>query len=121
MSMNRIGGQQPLPSRSVDSSAQAQLRKQTAQRSGAYGGDVLPQRSTPTGDRAVISDQARKLMEMRQTYEAGQAAIEREPELREDKVAQVRARLEEGYYESAQVREKVSAGVLRAIEGTETV
>lgn len=119
MSMNRIDGQRALPSRTLDSSAQAQLRKEAMNRSGAYEGDAAPQRSTATGDEAVISDKAQQLMEMRRTYEVGLAAVAREPNLREEKLAQVRARLEEGYYESPQVRERISEGVLRAIEGTE--
>lgn len=119
MSMNRIGGQQPLPSRTLDPSAQSTLRQGAMNRSEPYGSDVAPQRAPATEDRAEISEKARQLMEMRQTYDAGLAAIEREPEMREEKLAQVRARLAEGYYESPQVREKIGEGVLHAIEASE--
>lgn len=119
MSMNRIGGQPPLPSRTLDPASQSMVRQGALKRSNAYGDDGAAQRAPVTEDRAEISEKAHQLMEMRQAYETGLAAVGREPDIREEKLAEVRSRLAEGFYESQPVRDKVSEGVLRTLAGTE--
>lgn len=63
-------------------------------------------------DQADISPQAHKQQALQRLLEVGQAAAGREPDVRASKLAQVRMRLDEGFYESAEVRDQV-AGRLR--------
>ncbi len=113
--MNKIDGSNLLPPRQLDQSSGSQQKKGTDPARTAE--DSAPARSWVNGDSAVISDKARKLMSMRHAYDAGMDAIGREPDLREEKLAQVRLRLEQGFYQSSEVRDRISDGVLKAIEG----
>ncbi len=60
-------------------------------------------------DHADISDNARKLVDLKKAVDTGRAALELLPEVREDKVAQVKDRLASGFYQSAEVRDNVAA------------
>ncbi len=68
-------------------------------------------KGTVPADTAEISDTAHQLMDLRATVDIGRVAIANEPEVREEKIAQARQRLEEGYYNSQMVTDKV-AGIL---------
>jgi anti-sigma28 factor (negative regulator of flagellin synthesis) len=71
-------------------------------------------RSDPaTGERLEISDQARKLESMRRALIAGRRAYEEAPEVRQERLAEVRSRLESGAYEAPEVR---LGAVLRKLE-----
>lgn len=62
-----------------------------------------------TGDRVEISGKAHEMMKLRDVVTAGREALERSPEVREDRVAEVRSRLGRGYYESPVVHERVAS------------
>jgi len=59
------------------------------------------------------------LVELKQAVEVGKAALAALPDVREDRVAQARERMAEGFYHSIAVREKVAerlSGVLGALD-----
>ena len=74
-----------------------------------------------TGDTAVISDMAHRLMEMRQAMEVGYAALEAMPDMRQDKVDQARERLSQGSVGSHAVRGKVADGVAKVFKGMDSL
>ncbi len=61
------------------------------------------------GDRVEISEHARKLDDLRHTLEASRKAYSLLPDVRQERLAQARARLESGFYDSAEVRDEVAA------------
>jgi len=64
-------------------------------------------RATPA-DTADISPKAHRLIALRHAMDSGREALEELPEVRQDRVDQVRARLDRGYYNSIEVRTRVA-------------
>jgi hypothetical protein len=115
MAMDRINGSPLLRQNQID-------RFQGSERprgdSGAGEAAGAPPASGAEIDRAEISDTARKLVDLRQAVMVGRSALGGLPDVREDRVAQVRERLAMGYYQSAEVTSKVAekvAGVVGAM------
>jgi hypothetical protein len=76
-------------------------------------------REAPVEDRAEISDQARRLEDLRRTMAAGREALSREPDVRQERLAEVRQRLAGGHYDSDEVRRSLAGrlgAVLRRLE-----
>jgi hypothetical protein len=69
-----------------------------------------------TGDRVEISGKAREMMKLRDTVNAGREALERSPEVRQERLAEVKSRLGRGYYESPVVHERVATRVGRVLD-----
>ncbi|MBD3221521.1 hypothetical protein GF314_09785 [bacterium] len=59
-------------------------------------------------DKAEISTKARELADLRQMVEAGRGAMDEVPEVRAELVQQARQRINDGFYRSAEVQEKVA-------------
>ena len=59
-------------------------------------------------DRAEISGKAREMIKLRDVVDAGRHAIEETPEVRPDRVAEVKSRLNRGYYQSVRVNDDVA-------------
>jgi anti-sigma28 factor (negative regulator of flagellin synthesis) len=119
MSMNKIDGSPLNQSRPLDS---FQGTNRSEKSDGKLGGAVSSkpaETSAKTGDTVEISDKAKLLMEMRQIYESGLKAVGQVEDVREDKLAEVRSRLETGYYNSDEVRQQIADGVLSAFLGIE--
>ena len=112
MSMNKIDGSQSTPARQLDSFQGTARSNKSESGSGIPAEGLASENGVKTGDTAEISAKALKLMEMRQVYEAGLESVEDVPDVRAEKLAQVRSRLEEGFYNSTQVREKLADGIL---------
>jgi hypothetical protein len=74
-----------------------------------------------SGDTAQISDRAHRLMELRLAVDTGRAALDVLPEVRQDKVAQARERLQSGFYDSREVREAAADGIDRVIRGIDSL
>ncbi len=72
--------------------------------------------ATKTSDRAEISDTAHQLMDLRAAVDVGREALEAIPDVRSERVALAKERLEKGYYNSQVVQEKV-AGSLASVLG----
>ncbi len=64
--------------------------------------------SGTTTDKAEISDTAHQLMDLRQVVDAGRAALESLPEVREDKIQASKQRIADGFYNSAEVKQQVA-------------
>ncbi|PID78670.1 hypothetical protein CSB20_14035, partial [bacterium DOLZORAL124_64_63] len=61
-----------------------------------------------------ISDTAQKLVDLRAAVDTGRAALEALPDVREEKLAQARQRLQDGHYQSPEVQKKMS-GILQGV------
>ena len=115
MAMNNINGSQPYSPSLVDKFAgtpQAQERAGEA----VADKDKATARQLRSGDKAEISDAARNLMDLRQAIDAGRAAMEALPDIRQDKVDEAKTRLDQGYYNSVEVRDQVAERLQRVIE-----
>lgn len=76
-------------------------------------------RSAVGQDRAEISEAARRLMEIAGALEVGKEAVRALPDVRSEKVAEAMRHLEQGFHQSAEVRNEVAEGVSRVVEGME--
>jgi len=84
----------------------------------APGSAAGEHRAAPA-DTAAISPKAHRLIALHHAMEQGRAALESVPEVREDRVAEARARLNRGFYNSIEVRSRVAEkldGVSRTLE-----
>lgn len=78
-------------------------------KAGAAGGDRSGASSeAKPADTMEISEAAHRLVDLRQAVDTGRNALQALPDVREDKVAEVRERLHQGYYNSQEVRDKVA-------------
>lgn len=62
-------------------------------------------------DHAEISDTAHQLMDLRAAVDVGRVSLESIPDVREDKVAEAKKRLEQGYYNSQVVQDEVASSL----------
>ncbi|MCP4145500.1 MAG: flagellar biosynthesis anti-sigma factor FlgM [bacterium] len=60
-------------------------------------------------EKLDISSKAHNLQKLKEIMESGRAALAEEPPIREDKVAEVRQKLADGFYQSADVKAEVAA------------
>jgi hypothetical protein len=67
-------------------------------------------------DQAMISDKAKKFIELRATLQAGREALTQVPELRSDRVASAKERLARGFYNSLDVHRHVAGRVGAVID-----
>ena len=111
MTMNKINTSALTQSQLLEQSSRT---RETTPSTGAGGPQNLSTQQAPAGpppataDHAEISDKAHKLVDMRKALDVGRAAIEREPDIRADKVALARERIDSGFYQSVEVREQVA-------------
>ncbi len=73
------------------------------------------------GDHAVISSNARVLVDLRAAVDTGREVIASTPDVRHERLAQVRERLAAGYYQSAEVRQRVAGRVLKVIDALDSL
>lgn len=66
---------------------------------------------SPGNDDVQISEEAQKLSEL-SSY---QKIVEEAPDIREDKVAEVKAKLESGAYDNEEVMNTVAENIMRAL------
>jgi|GEM_PF-1925475 len=109
MAMDKINGTPFIQPGALDKfqGTQRSDKKDDTSSSQTLGKDGAGQ--TPPADTVVISDTAHRLMDLRQAVDTGRLALAGLPEMREDKVAQARERLESGFYQSQEVQDKVAA------------
>ena len=81
--------------------------ERTAGRPGE-GNPNVDSSSVSPADRAEISEKAREMMKLRETVDLGRHALEQTPEVRQDRVAEVKSRLNRGYYQSVNVHGEVA-------------
>ena len=91
--LNRVKGTGPVDSRSGETAVSRSSRSH--------------HRGAPA-DKADISPKAHRLIALRNALEQGLRALEGVPEVRQDRVAEARARLDRGFYNSVEVRSLVA-------------
>jgi len=65
------------------------------------------------GDKIEISSEARKLRDTQAIFKSAAAALKESPEVREDKVQEVREKMEQGYFQTAEVRREIAEKILQ--------
>jgi len=115
MVMNPVDNS-PHLRQAVINGLQGILRRQRGACGEAVRRSGRPAASLDPADRVEITETAHQPVALRQTLETGRAATAKEPDMREDKLAKVRERLAQGYYNSVEVRDKVAGGVDQVIE-----
>ncbi len=120
MSMDKINGSSVLRQSGLDNTRHGD--RIDDQKKADQSQSLVPS-TTPglTGDTAVISDTAHRLMEMRQAMEVGYAALAALPEIRQEKVDQARQRLSAGQSDPSSVRDKVASGVDKVFKGMDSL
>ncbi|MDX2473993.1 MAG: flagellar biosynthesis anti-sigma factor FlgM [Candidatus Krumholzibacteria bacterium] len=121
MSMDKIDGSSVLRQGILDNTRQSERIDDQKKKKDQATGPAPSALPGLTGDTAVISDMAHRLMEMRQAMEVGYAALEALPEIRQDKVAQARDRLSQGSVGSDAVRGKIADGVAKVFKGMDSL
>ena len=65
------------------------------------------------GDKIEISTAAKKLQDSQAIFKSAVAALKNTPEVREDKVQEVRDKIEQGYFSSKEVKGDLAEKLLR--------
>lgn len=68
---------------------------------------------TAHSDRSVISSDAQKLSETKAQFETIASSVSAQPEIRADKVDEVRKKIESGYYNSDEFIDKLADKLLK--------
>jgi hypothetical protein len=128
MSLNKIDGGSLVPSAYRDRSQNLDqdrrvvpdVRTPANHASAPTPGDKPEPKLDPKpGDVAEISTRAHRLVDLHATVKAGRAALLAAPDVREERLAEVRERLATGFYNSSEVHAKVAARVARVLDGLE--
>jgi anti-sigma28 factor (negative regulator of flagellin synthesis) len=117
MAMDRINDQNLIRQGLVDKYKGTQRSKDAGK--GGQGQEAAqnnPTRSVKPADSVQISEAARKMVDLREAVDTGRTAMENLPEIREDKVAQARQRLEQGFYNSTEVKQEVAGKLSQVID-----
>ena len=112
MVMDRIGGLSHMGKAFLD-------KFQGSDRTDSTRGKPDPENATPVAsagdakrsaplDKAEISPKAHQLNDLRNAVDSGREALDGVPEVRQDRMAEVRARLNRGFYNSVDVRAQVA-------------
>jgi len=117
MSMNKINGSDLVRQNMLEKFQGTTRSEKDKAEGSAQEESTAAARPTIPGDKAEISETAQKLMELRQAIHAGRSALVNEPDIREDKVAEVKQRLDQGFYNSVEVRDEVAEKLRQVFEG----
>jgi hypothetical protein len=117
MPVNRVDASELARAHQVERYGKAREGRGASQASPKDTSAHQPQ--IPVGDQAQISDKARALLDLRAALDVGRAAVDQEPQLREDRLQTVRERVSSGFYQSTAVREKVAGGLLNVMFGND--
>jgi len=119
MAMDKINGSPLLRQGVLDNSRQSDRVGKDGKPVDVLS-EIAPAANKPAGgDTAEISDTAHRLMELRQAVDSGRVALDALPEVRPEKLEIARMRIKSGFYNSADVRERVATGVANVIKGIE--
>ena len=120
MAMNRIGKPQLVQPKVLEQFKKSGgPRESASERSGKKAS--LTAHSEKVADRVEISANARKLNDMRQAMVAGRRALDQLPDVRQERIAQAKARLQSGFYDSAEVRQEVADKLRSVIKRLDTL
>ena len=108
MTIERLDGITTLPKQILGGTQENQAARDQS-------GERILERPTPadghripTVDTVEISPKAHRLNALQQSIEHGLAVLSELPEVREDRMAEVRSRLNRGFYHSVEVRKLVA-------------
>lgn len=113
MSMDKINGSPLMRPGLMDRFKVDNKEKSGSEASSAVNTD--DRTATKPADKADISDTAHQLMDLRAAVDTGRAALEGLPEVREDRVEEAKKRLEQGYYNSQVVQDKVASSLVKVL------
>ncbi len=75
----------------------------------------------PSTDRVEISPEARRLLEINDVLRSGRGAQDEQPEVREERLRQVRQRLDAGVYQTGGVREELAHRLTPVLRGMDAL
>ena len=78
--------------------------------------EAVTQNLEVQGERFERSDLAERYERLNETLKAGEAAVAKEPDLRQQRIDEVRERLLNGDYDTAMVREQVAESLARVMK-----
>lgn len=119
MSLNKIPPSAANQSQLIEHYQKAQEQRRNSRTEPGQSGQG--QERVPGGDQAEISSQAYKTAALNRLLAAGRQALGPEPEVRHERLDEVRQRLDEGFYDSAAVREQVAARIGKIILASDIV
>jgi hypothetical protein len=108
MVMDRINGMSNLGKGFLERFNRTDRAGDQEGKSPAETGASRPEAGLQPGDRAEISPKAHRLMALRNAMDSGRQALADLPEVRQDRVSEVRSRLDRGFYNSLEVRSRVA-------------
>ena len=91
-----------LQSGSIQQAAKADLRKK----------EDIPQKSS---DKVEISSEARSMQVNKNLAGSAVNKLQEEPEIRQDRIAEVKKKIEENYYETREIMEKVAETLMKQL------
>lgn len=120
MSTEPVSGYSPLP--------QQDVKKRTAGTEGSEGASRLRDdgretrtsetpASRPEGEKLQISREARELLELNDLMSAAKKSLDEEPEVRAQRVAEVRERLKAGVYDTKGIRDELAHRLTSILRG----
>ena len=116
MSINKVDGSSVLRSQMVDKFQGTSKSEDQKKETPGIPADGTNGKASVRSDSLEISEAAHKLMNLQKAVDVGRTAMEATPDIREEKMDEVRQRLETGYYNSVEVRDKVASKVGNVIE-----
>jgi hypothetical protein len=108
MAINRLDGFTTLPKPNLDGTRENQAARERSGEGTIERPARADRKEAPTRDSVEISPKAHRLNALQQAVAQGLAALEELPEVRADRVAEVRSRLNRGFYNSVEVRNRVA-------------
>lgn len=114
MGMQNINGRSPYLRPDLMDQVQANKKKMEENKQPSLASQNAALQG-PNTDQADISDTAHKLVDLRAAVDVGRAALAELPEVRADKVSLAKERLEQGYYQSPVVQDKMSGLLLNVL------
>jgi Anti-sigma-28 factor, FlgM len=106
MAMEKINGSPLMRPGVLDRFQVGKKDKDDKAKSGGVNTSNVPDHVP--ADKAEISDTAHQLMDLRAAVDVGRAALESVADVREDKVAEAKKRVEQGYYNSQVVQDELA-------------
>lgn len=107
MAMDRINGSPLHRPGGVDKFLGTAQNNQGKKADETEASQSSPAKAKPA-DTMEISDEAHRMVDLRKAVDTGREAMQAMPDIREDKVALAKKRLEQGFYNSSQVRDDIA-------------
>jgi len=111
--MDKINGSPLMRPGLLDRFKVANKEKDGSEATSAVNSNDRP--TTKPADKAEISDTAHKLMDLRAAVDVGREAIDGLPDIREDRIVEAKKRLEQGYYNSQVVQDRLAGNLAKIL------